>query len=150
MKIEGSGSASGSISQRHGSADPDPHQNVIDPQHCFGHKLYVFSHSYWLVPLFPIPSKNIFPCRTSSVGNDILGFDSSGSVVNQPDHGSLDWVKVRPHHQHKFFGCKKKTRSLLFRYFTTVDLNNNFYTFCLLLCCSLVNKKKIGSRVKLG
>ncbi len=29
MKIEGSGS----ISQRHGSADPDPHQNVMDPQH---------------------------------------------------------------------------------------------------------------------
>jgi hypothetical protein len=27
---------SGFISQRHGSADPDPdpHQNVIDPQHC--------------------------------------------------------------------------------------------------------------------
>jgi hypothetical protein len=37
MKIEGSRSASGSgaISQRHGSADPDPdpHQNVMDPQH---------------------------------------------------------------------------------------------------------------------
>ncbi len=36
MKIEGFGS--GSISQRHGSADldpdPDPHQNVMDPQHC--------------------------------------------------------------------------------------------------------------------
>jgi len=32
MKIEGSGS--GSISKRHGSADPDPHQNVTDPQHC--------------------------------------------------------------------------------------------------------------------
>ncbi len=29
MKTEGSGS----ISQRHGSADPDPHQNVMDPQH---------------------------------------------------------------------------------------------------------------------
>ncbi len=26
---------SGSISQRQGSADPDPHQNVIDPEHCF-------------------------------------------------------------------------------------------------------------------
>jgi hypothetical protein len=26
---------SGSISQRHGSADPDPYQNVMDPQHCF-------------------------------------------------------------------------------------------------------------------
>jgi hypothetical protein len=32
-KIAGSGSESGSISQRHGSADPDPHQNVMDPQH---------------------------------------------------------------------------------------------------------------------
>jgi hypothetical protein len=30
-KIAGSGS--GSISQRHGSADPDPHQNVMDPEH---------------------------------------------------------------------------------------------------------------------
>jgi hypothetical protein len=28
-----SGSASGSISQRYGSKDPDPHQNVMDPQH---------------------------------------------------------------------------------------------------------------------
>lgn len=25
--------------------------------------------------------------RTSSVGNDILGFDSVGNVVNKPDHG---------------------------------------------------------------
>ncbi len=35
MKIAGSGSESGSICQRHGSADsdPDPHQNVMDPQH---------------------------------------------------------------------------------------------------------------------
>lgn len=32
--------------------------------------------------------------RTSSVGNDILGFDSSGKVVNKPDHGNLDWVRV--------------------------------------------------------
>ncbi len=36
IKIEGSasGPGSGSISQMHGSADPDPHQNVMDPQHC--------------------------------------------------------------------------------------------------------------------
>ncbi len=33
MKTEGSGS--GSIGQRNGSADPDPHQNVMDPQHWF-------------------------------------------------------------------------------------------------------------------
>ncbi|KAG7177355.1 GTP-binding protein 1-like, partial [Homarus americanus] len=32
--------------------------------------------------------------RTSSVGNDILGFDSRGKVVNKPDHGHLDWVKI--------------------------------------------------------
>ncbi len=29
------GSESGSICQRHGSADLDPHQNVMDPQHWF-------------------------------------------------------------------------------------------------------------------
>ncbi len=27
------GTESGSISQRHGFADPDPHQNAMDPQH---------------------------------------------------------------------------------------------------------------------
>jgi hypothetical protein len=32
-KVAGSGS--GSISQRHGSADPDPYQNVMDPKHWF-------------------------------------------------------------------------------------------------------------------
>jgi len=32
--------------------------------------------------------------RTSSVGNDILGFDDKGNVVNRPEHGSLDWVKI--------------------------------------------------------
>jgi hypothetical protein len=53
MKIAGSGTASesgsGSISQRHGSADPDLHQNVIDPQHCFSavyririHRIHMF------------------------------------------------------------------------------------------------------------
>jgi hypothetical protein len=33
-KIAGSVSGSGSISQRHGFADPDPYQNVMDLQHC--------------------------------------------------------------------------------------------------------------------
>jgi hypothetical protein len=42
MKIEGSGSASGSrsISQRHGSADPDPHQNVTGPEHCLSVRFF--------------------------------------------------------------------------------------------------------------
>lgn len=34
--------------------------------------------------------------RTSSVGNDILGFDAEGHIVNKPDphHGLLDWVGI--------------------------------------------------------
>jgi hypothetical protein len=41
MKREGSGSESGSISQRHGSPDldPDPHQNVMDLHHWFFPKI---------------------------------------------------------------------------------------------------------------
>jgi hypothetical protein len=30
----GPGAGSESISQRYGSGNPDPHQNVMDPQHC--------------------------------------------------------------------------------------------------------------------
>jgi hypothetical protein len=35
LKVNDKRAGSGSISQRHGSADPDPdpHQNVMDPQH---------------------------------------------------------------------------------------------------------------------
>jgi len=42
--------------------------------------------------------------RTSSVGNDILGFDSAGQVVNKPDHGNLDWVRV----------CKQSSKVITF------------------------------------
>jgi hypothetical protein len=41
---------SGSISQRHGSADtdPDPHQNVMDPQHCFNQNIpVIFLLEHW-------------------------------------------------------------------------------------------------------
>lgn len=42
--------------------------------------------------------------RTSSVGNDILGFDERGNVVNKPEHGSLDWVKI----------CEKSSKVITF------------------------------------
>ncbi|EDW02027.1 GTP-binding protein 1 [Drosophila grimshawi] len=42
--------------------------------------------------------------RTSSVGNDILGFDGVGNVVNKPDHGHLDWVKI----------CEKSAKVITF------------------------------------
>jgi hypothetical protein len=34
-KIAGSGSESRSITKRYGSADPDPHHNVMNPEHWF-------------------------------------------------------------------------------------------------------------------
>ena len=39
-KEVGSGVGSGSISQRYGSGDPDPHQNVTDPEHCVKHSIF--------------------------------------------------------------------------------------------------------------
>lgn len=43
--------------------------------------------------------------RTSSVGNDILGFDSDGRVVNKTDgHGGLDWVHI----------CRASTKVITF------------------------------------
>lgn len=42
--------------------------------------------------------------RTSSVGNDILGFDSFGNVINKPDHGTLDWVRI----------CEKSSKIITF------------------------------------
>ncbi|CAB1453983.1 unnamed protein product [Pleuronectes platessa] len=44
--------------------------------------------------------------RTSSVGNDILGFDQEGEVVNKPDShgGSLDWTKI----------CEKSSKVITF------------------------------------
>ncbi|XP_048376956.1 GTP-binding protein 1-like isoform X2 [Stegostoma tigrinum] len=44
--------------------------------------------------------------RTSSVGNDILGFDSTGDVVNKPDShgGGLDWTKI----------CEKSSKVITF------------------------------------
>lgn len=44
--------------------------------------------------------------RTSSVGNDILGFDSRGDVVNKPDAhgGGLDWSRI----------CQKSSKVITF------------------------------------
>ncbi|XP_037546273.1 GTP binding protein 1, like [Nematolebias whitei] len=44
--------------------------------------------------------------RTSSVGNDILGFDQDGQVVNKPDShgGGLDWTKI----------CEKSSKVITF------------------------------------
>ncbi|KAM7533369.1 hypothetical protein Aperf_G00000123509 [Anoplocephala perfoliata] len=42
--------------------------------------------------------------RTSSVSNDILGFDADGKVVNRAIHGKLDWAQV----------CQEATKVITF------------------------------------
>uniref|UniRef100_A0A0X3NIZ9 Tr-type G domain-containing protein n=1 Tax=Schistocephalus solidus TaxID=70667 RepID=A0A0X3NIZ9_SCHSO len=42
--------------------------------------------------------------RTSSVSNDILGFDADGVVVNKPVRGKLDWSEI----------CQKATKVITF------------------------------------
>jgi hypothetical protein len=40
---KGVGSGSGSISQRYGSVDPDPHQKVTDRQHCINFSIILLT-----------------------------------------------------------------------------------------------------------
>jgi hypothetical protein len=49
-KIEGSASGSGSRSIRHGSADPDPYLNVMDPQHCENPIITIYAPMIYTAP----------------------------------------------------------------------------------------------------
>ncbi len=51
LKIAGSGS--GSINHRHGSADPDPHLNVMDPEHAFLKSGNLLVSTVPYVPILP-------------------------------------------------------------------------------------------------
>jgi hypothetical protein len=55
---------SGSICQRHGSADPDPHQNVMDPEHCQKPKMGAISKG---VANTLQPAKRIYKRKLTSV-----------------------------------------------------------------------------------
>lgn len=71
--------------------------------------------------------------RTSSVGNDILGFDSKGNIVNKPDgRGSLDWEKI----------CREASKVVTFidlagheKYFKTTifGMTGHAPDFCMLM-----------------
>jgi hypothetical protein len=67
---------SGSISQRHGSEDPDPHQNVMDPQHCYilYNNLEVWDH---LV--------------------DVLEYDGPDAGLRDPGEEGAELCEVGPH-----------------------------------------------------
>ncbi len=63
----GGASRSGSISQRHGSADPDPHKNVRDPQHWLQYKenlsvILIIAQSLPRVPGRESNPASIVPC----------------------------------------------------------------------------------------
>jgi hypothetical protein len=79
-KIAGSGS--GSISQRHGSADPDPHQNVMDPQHWNG------GYGCWLVRAAYVND------RTADVAATVAGWaegvGAGGPPTPPPPHPPAD------------------------------------------------------------
>jgi hypothetical protein len=66
MKIEGSGSESGSINQTHGSedpdSDPDPHQNVMFPEHCL-------EEFHWSQRGFFILLITVLGCRAENLGS---------------------------------------------------------------------------------
>ncbi len=69
-KIAGSASKSGSISQRHGSADPDLHKNGVYPEH-------------WLLGCF------LQCCDGSGAGSEFNG------LLPDPDSGRLIWSALK-------------------------------------------------------
>lgn len=72
--------------------------------------------------------------RTSSVGNDILGFDVSGHVVNKPNahDGRLDWTELcadaaKVHYSYPYHQCRLRRTlitifSILLKVVTFIDL----------------------------
>ncbi len=81
---------SGSISQRHGSADPDPLQNVMDPQHWFkpslhkhlrirhGEKWYGTSIQTWGEP------RKLLPMHEELSGKPVVKRTFGGSQWREP------------------------------------------------------------------
>jgi hypothetical protein len=49
------GSGSGSFSQKHGSADPDPYQNVMDPQHSIDEFILHVQYIIYCIIRYRIP-----------------------------------------------------------------------------------------------
>ncbi len=110
LKIAGSGS----ISQRHGSADPDPHQHVMDPQHWFW---LTNKHSRTIL----FKSLNIFKC-----------FQQPSQVV--PRGWPYNWqpsVPVTPPGKRRFFSHR-----WFFRAFSALVGTRGFLLFVHFLHCS--------------
>jgi hypothetical protein len=55
---------SGSISQRHGSPDPDRHQNVMDPEHCSKQYLNLNEKKEAKISVMYLDSDSVCVCRS--------------------------------------------------------------------------------------
>ena len=92
-KISGSGPASGSISQSHGSSnqdpDPDPPQNVMDPQRFF---LKVHLHHFT-----KIQSQKESQNRRNQGFSYYFGMmiEGSGSGSRRPKKMWIRWIRLR-------------------------------------------------------
>ena len=62
----GVGSGSESISQRYGSGDPDPHQNITDPQHCCNRTSNSGLPDHYLLGITSVPIQKLF-CGSESL-----------------------------------------------------------------------------------
>ncbi len=86
-KIAGSESVSGSISQRHGSADPDPDtdppQNVMDPQHC---KKREWTDFIMPIHMYRTCIENICKHRLETGFSPHVLYDSTGAIVPYCDN----------------------------------------------------------------
>uniref|UniRef100_A0A915L0X3 GTP-binding protein 1 n=1 Tax=Romanomermis culicivorax TaxID=13658 RepID=A0A915L0X3_ROMCU len=62
--------------------------------------------------------------RTSSVGNDILGFDSKGNIVNKPDahDGHLDWAQICEDSSKEHLGLALALNVPVFVVVTKIDM----------------------------
>jgi hypothetical protein len=107
-----SGSGSGSISQRHGSADPDPHQNVMDPEHWLQYFLLTMlmpSSFYYVVPVF---FNNALFTASQILCRRMLGLNT-GRLQSYIDSRTLSPLG--------YLSCKTKIWNLSYINYRTLD-----------------------------
>jgi hypothetical protein len=101
-KKAGSGSESGSvsISQRHGSADPDPHQHVMDPEYwaISSNSRHMFGA---LQPIIP-PADPCLQGTTGTQASFLQLFQGDHEKVKELDRKVLDIAVLYRHNFSKY------------------------------------------------
>jgi hypothetical protein len=87
-------SASGSVRQTNGSEDPDPHQNVTDPQHCIAEYLFISWSGSSETAEFQLKmglAEEVFGNRSSTSQIDLHGNPYACDCHLMP---LFDWLKT--------------------------------------------------------